>query len=64
MTRDALSSDGEFADFQHQVIDDNDQIVEDFEVGYEDGAQDSYLQSQFDFMYSEDTEREDEENLR
>jgi len=43
--RDNLSSDGEFADFQHQVIDDNDQIVEDFEVGYEDGAQDSYLQS-------------------
>lgn len=62
--QDALSSDGEFADFQHQVIDDNDQIVEDFEYGYEDGPQDSYLQSQFDFMYSEDTETEGEEELR
>ena len=34
--------------------------MEDFEVGFEEDEQDSYLQSQFDFMYSEDTETNDE----
>ena len=50
------------------MIDDNDQIVEDFEVAFEEDEPDSYLQSQFDFMYSEDTEandeKEDQEMLR
>jgi len=38
------------------VIDD-DFIEEDFDVNYEEEEADAYISSQFDFMYSEDTDR-------
>lgn len=53
------NSGSDYADFQHQVIDDDDHIVEDFEVGFDEDVQDDYLQSQMDYMYSEDTETEE-----
>lgn len=56
------NSDGEFADFDNQVIDDNDMILDDdnFDVTYEDEEADAYVSSRYDFMYSEDdTEQED-----
>lgn len=56
VTKPADNSDEEFADFQHQVIDD-DFIEEDFDVNYEEEEADAYISSQFDFMYSEDTDR-------
>ena len=61
------TSESDYDDFENQVIDENDQIVEDFEVAFEEDEQDSYVQSQFDFMYSEDTdanEEKEEEMLR
>jgi hypothetical protein len=59
------NSDDEYADFEYQQIDENDFIEDDFDVNEElEPIEDSYLTSQFDYMYSEDSstpEMNDEE---
>ena len=62
LSNDAKNSDDDYADFEHQNIeDDADFIEDDFDVNEEDlEIQDSYLTSQFDFMYSSDSMNEEE----
>lgn len=61
---DGNKSDEEYKDFVKQEFDDNDQLISEDDFGIpvdeDNEVDDSYLQSQFDYMYSQSTQNHKE----